>query len=408
MERTLASYLASRHGRLMMGGEPLILHSDHDNALLQSAVLLDDRLGMEIVIHDAAQAAVHALLVAAGRERSAVTGSARRQLAEDTFAQLGFGKIDLASVGPEGGTAVLAVSHHGSALRPATGERARPRSYFDAGYAAAAAAFLHGRPPEAFSGAIEACIATGATAGRIAVTPRAGRSAFYSPGIGGRSRELAPPPFAATSVDEPAILTGLAALDFTGNAQGLMPRFGLTWTHHLASFYCRVAFEFVRRMTDAGLGDGAEAQLGEAGLRGAFHTFGAIMTSPEWDALVKPQCKDRSDLVHGLVAVINAFGWGAWRVFELSPERVAVRIYDDYESCGYRGMYGKAARPVSHLAAAAVAGIMNLVYVARIDEHPALDAACYARAFEAPERFTARHTRSLAVDGGYTEIVACR
>jgi hypothetical protein len=161
-------------------------------------------------------------------------------------------------------------------------------------------------------------------------------------------------------------------------------------------------------MADAGMREGAELQLAEAGLRGAFHTFGAIMTSSEWDTLIKPRCKDRDDLVHGMIAAINAFGWGAWRVFELSPERIVVRIYDDYESCGYRGMYGKAERPVSYLAAGGVAGLMNLVYIARIDERPALDAACYARAFEAPDRFVARHTRSLVTDGGYTEIVATR
>lgn len=408
MERTLASYLASPHGKLLMGGEPLVFHSSHDNASLQKAVLLDDKLGMEIVIHDAAQASAYALLAAAGRERSAVTGSARRQLAEHTFAQLGFGTLDLGAVGPDGGTAVVPVSHHAAALRSAADERARPQSYFDAGYAAAAAAFVHGQPAEAYAGTIEACIAMGAPAGRIAVTPRDGRSAFYSPGAGVRSRERAPPPFAATSVDERAILTGLATLDFAGNADGLVLRFGVPWTHHLANFRCRVSFEFIRRMADAGLRDGAEALLGEAGLRGAFGTFGAIMTSVEWGAVMKPQCKDRDDLVHGMIATINALGWGTWRVFELSPERIAVRIYDDYESCGYRGMYGKTERPVSHFAAAAVAGLMNLVYIARIDEHPALDVACYARALESPDRFIARHTRSLAADGGYTEIVASR
>jgi hypothetical protein len=404
MERTLAGYLASQHGKLLMGGEPLAFHSHHDNGFLQKAVLLDEQLGMEVVIHDAAQASAHALLTAAGRERSAVTGSARRKLAEDTFAQLGFGTLDLGAVGPDGGTAVVPISHHGAALRPA----ARPQSFFDAGYAAAAAAFLHGRPVEAFAGVIEACTATGAPAGRIAVLPRAGRSVFYSPGIGARSKELLPPPFAATPIDERAILAALATLDFAGNEQGLVPRFGVTWTHHLANFTCRIAFEFTRRMAHAGLRERAELLLGAAGLRGAFHTFGAIMTSEEWDALIKPQCKGRDDLVHGMIATINALGWGTWRVFELSPERIVVRIYDDYESCGYRGMYGKAERPVSHLAAAGVAGLMNLVYVARIDEHPALDLACYAHAFESPQRFIARHTRSLAVDGGYTEIVASR
>ena len=407
MPRALAAYVPSPHGKLLMGGEPLVFHCNYYNYFLQKTLLLDEELGMEAVIHDAARSSAYALLTAAARERGAATPAERRRIAEDSFAQLGFGLIDLAETTPDGGRVTLAMSHYGFALRPAAGDTfARPQSYFDAGYAAAAAAFVHGAPVERFAGAIEACMALGAPAGRIVLGP--GVEAPLAPGIGAHTREVPPPPFAATHVDEPGILAALATLDFAGNEEGLVPRFGVMLTHHFANFYNRISFEFTRRMADTGLLEGAEDLLVEAGLRCAFHTFGGIMTSAEWDAVIRPQCKTREDWVHGMVATVNALGWGTWRVMELAPDRLVLRIYDDYESCGYLGMYGTATRPVSYLAAGGAAGLMNLVYVAQIDQRPALDFACYARVFESAERFTTTHVRSMATGDGYTELVASR
>lgn len=402
--RTLASYQPTPHGKNVMGGEPLVFHCNYYNYFLQKTVLLDEQLGMEAVIHDAARASAYALLVAAARERPA---DPRRKIAEDTFAQLGFGRLDLSATSPDGGTVHVPMSHYGFALRPAiSGEFARPQSYFDAGYAAAAAAFVHGLPVERFAGTIEACMALGAPAGRIALT--AGHPAPLSPGIGAHTKDTPPPPYARTSVDEPAILAALATLDFAGNEEGLIPRFGVMLTDHFANFYNRISFEFTRRMADTGLLEGAEDLLTEAGLRCAFHTFGGIMTSAEWDAVIRPQCKTREDWVHGMVATVNALGWGTWRVIELAPDRLVLRIYDDYESCGYLGMYGRAERPVSHLAAGGAAGLMNLVYVAGIAERPVLDYACYAGVFESAERFSSQSARSMAMGDGYTELVVSR
>jgi hypothetical protein len=231
---------------------------------------------------------------------------------------------------------------------------------------------------------------------------------MFSPGVGAHTKAPLVPPFAGTGVDEAGILAALATLDFAGNEEGLVPRFGVMLTHHFANFYNRISFEFTRRMADTGLLEAAEDLLVEGGLRCAFHTFGGIMSSGEWDAVIKPQCKTREDWVHGMVAAVNALGWGTWRVMALAPDRIVMRIYDDYESCGFLGMYGKADRPVSYLAAGGVAGLMNLVYVAKIDERPVLDFACYGRVFESPERFTSTHVHSTAMGDGYTEIIAAR
>ena len=301
------------------------------------------------------------------------------------------------------------VSHYGLCLSVAAGaEFTQPQTWFDAGYAAAAVEFIRGLPPGALESEILACQALGAPEGIIRTKPRGTALAWTSPGVGEHTSVIAPAPNAATNVDEAGILAALATLDFAGNEEGLIPRFGVMLTRHFANFYNRISFEFVRRMEDAGLLEAAEELLIEGGLRCAFHTFGGIMTSGEWDAVVRPQCKTDLDWAHGMVACVNALGWGTWRAIEASPQRLVVRIFDDYESTGWRGMFGKASRPISYLAEGGVRGLAELVFNGGIQNKPELDKELYLRLFESPDRFQTRTTRSFAGGDPYTEIIAER
>lgn len=410
MARKLAPLTTALHGKALMGREPLVFHCNYYNYFLQKTVLLDETLGMEAVIQDAAYASARAQLQAAAAELSISSPDDRRALAEHTFSELGFGLVDLSGVGEGRGEACLAVSHYGRSLRQASGaDFAGPQTHFDAGYVAAAADFIAGSARAASEPKIITCQSLGAPQGRIALAPRSLAQTFTSPGQGGHTDAPVPPPSSATNVDEGAILTALSGLDFSGNEEGLIPRFDVVLTRHYANFYNRISYEFTRRMDGTGLLEAAEELLVEAALRCAFHTFGGIMTSGEWDAVVKPQCRNDEDWVHGMIATTNALGWGVYRVQELVPgKRLVVRIYDDYESSGYLGMYGRAKRPVSYLAQGAVAGLMNLVYAGDIANKRVVDNGDYAKIFESEGRFTAQQTRSFARGDGYTEICAER
>ena len=410
MTRKIATYAAAAHGKTLMGAEPLVFHCNYYNYFLQKTVLLDDTLGMDVVLQDAAYASARAQLEAAAAELGLTTKEDRRTLAEHTFSQLGFGIVDLSEVGPGVGAARLPVSHYGRCLRQAScADFAGAQSYFDAGFVAAAADFIAGSAVAASDARIVTCQSLGAPEGRIELSPRSMAQAFSSPGQGGHADGVVPPPYAATNVDEGAILTALSGLDFSGNEEGLVPRFNVMLTHHYANFYNRISYEFTRRMEGTGLLEAAEELLVESGLRCAFHTFGGIMTSAEWDAVIRPQCKTNEDWVHGMVATVNALGWGVYRVQELVPgKKLVMRIYDDYESSGYLGMYGRAKRPVSFLAAGATAGLMNLVYVGDIANVKQVDNDDYAKIFESEGRFSVRQTRSFAQGDAYTEIVAER
>lgn len=409
MTRMLMSGESRDHGKGLMGGEPLVFHCNYYNYFLQKTLLLDEGLNMEEVIRAAAAESARSVLVeAAGRPAADVL-----RIATDTFAELGFGTIDLSGLTPRGGEVRVPVSHYGLCLRAAAGaEFAKPQSWFDAGFAVGACEIAFGLTPGQLDGDLEACQSMGADQGRIRV--RAGSLPVYtSPGQGFHAADVTPRrPMSADDpeslVDEPTILGALATLDFAGNEEGLIPRFGVMLTRHFANFYNRISFEFLHRMAETGLREAAETLLKEAGHRCAFHTFGGIMTSAEWDAVVKPSCRSWRDWVYGITACVNALGWGAWRVVELSEDRLVMRIFDDYESCGQLGMYGRSEVPVSWLATGGCSGIMNLVVAGNINEKPELDYDFYCGVFEKADAYEARQVASIAQGDDYTEIVVER
>lgn len=406
MSRTLLPFESASHGRALYGREPLIFHCNHYNHHLQQTLLLPD-IGMESVMVDAAAAVAYAAV-----KRGGDTAEARRKVAEDTFAELGFGTLDLSKAGPEGGAVVIPTSHYGQMTLLAREEPGQPfqtsQTFFDQGFVAGALAAIHDLPQGRFKAEVESCLSAGDGETRLKLVPQDGASVYGTPGPGFSSGAVAPAPNDATSVDEGNVLAALSGLDFSGNEEGLIPRFGVVLTRHFANYYNRISFEFVHRMGEMGLLESAETLLVNAGYHCAFNTFGGIMISPEWDAVIRPQCERQVDWVHGMVATVNALGWGTWRVVEASEQGVKIRIYDDYEGRGYVGMYGAAERPVSYLAQAAVAGTMNLIYVGDIASKPTMDRAYFEQVFESAGAFQVKETASMAKGDDYTEIVAWR
>lgn len=409
MSRQLMPVTNADFGKNVMSGEPLIFHCNFYNYFLQKTILLDPTLDMEQVIRAAAAEVARGVLAEAQGKPAAEIF----QIATDTFAELGFGTIDFSGLTAEGGEVQVPVSHYGTCLRQASGaDFAEPQCWFDAGFSVGVCEVAFGLEPGGLDAEILACQSQGAEAGKIKVG--AGELTVYtSPGIGHHVDSATLPPPAAdndptSKVDESAILAALGTLDFSGNEEGLLPRFGVMLTNHLGNFYNRISFEFVKRMGASGLLEAAEMLLVEAGYRCAFHTFGGIMSSPEWDAVIKPSCQGWKDWVHGMVATINALGWGVYRVAELEDNKLVLRIYDDYESCGFKGMYGDADRPVSYLAQGGAAGIMNLIKVGNIEGKPTLDFDFYCEVFENDARYEATQTKSIASGDEYTEIVVSR
>jgi hypothetical protein len=387
-------------GRRNLGDEPLVYHCNFYNYWLQKTVLLVDDLGMEEVIQDAAAASAFACL-------KGLSGQDSEQ-AEALFAYLGFGQIDLSEVTAAGGHATTSVSHYGQCLSSAAGVPfAKPQSRFDAGFAAGAGAWAHGRLASGFGASIQACMSVGAEQGKVGLKGRVQPDFMQTYGMGPASTDARPPNTWA-AVDQAAVDQAVQALHLVGNEEGLIPRFGVMLTQHFAHFYNRLSFEFLRRMSHTGMRMAGEHLLIDAGYRCAFHTFGGIFNSAEWEALMGSKVASREAGAHSMASIVSALGWGRWRLVEISDRRAVLRLYDDYESLGYQAMYGAASRPVAFLAAGGLGGLMNLLYLGDVLDKPVLDNDYFERVFEHPDSFAVHQTKSIAMGDAYSEIVADR
>lgn len=386
-------------GLLRMGGLSHVFHCNHYNAHLQMAVLLGDGIEADFsprkLLQDGAQMIV---------EHLRRQGYSNEQLLAEYTAS-GFGV--LRQVDPDHWVAEH--SHYGETTY--FHGRPEPSCYFDAGFLTG----LTGRR------AVE--VECRHAAGRIdrfdlreAITPlpsfiRHGESMTEAP-----ARFAFPECVSKTnSVNEEAIIAAVSGMPLWGKSpaeggNGLIRAFGVALTVHYADYYNFISYEIYRRMVEIGVPvDMARESFVLAGHVCAFNTLGGIMESDAWDAMIKPMCQDISDWVHGIVAVINALGWGIWRVERIEPgKEIVMRIYNSYEGVGFRRLYPPAAgdKQLSFLAMGAVRGIAHLLWKIDIRQRPGLDEQFYMNTFNSPRGYwSVEQTHAIAAGDGYDRIV---
>lgn len=392
-----------------IAGEPHIFHCNHYNTFLQRTILDPDYIDCRDVLADAATEVAYPQLIRLFERRGADSVAERRRVAEDLFRFCGFGVLDLSAIEEGGGRATSPMSHYSLAWKNKYGSADEPMAFFDAGYVAAAAAAIFDRPAGHYVALQTHGLAVGGSGNHYEVRATPGRAIADSVSdVSGLPP--APPRSSDTPVDEDAIVAALSGMEIVGNEEGLVPAFGVLLTRMYANYYNRISYEFSRRLEEVtGEPDLGSLLLIEAGHNCAFNTFGGIMQSDEWYGLIEPMCESREDWLHGIVACINAFGWGIWRVAELVPgERLVLRVYNGYEANGYLAMYGTSTHPVSYLATGGTAGLMNLLYHCDITERPDLTPSYYQERFSAPGSFSAVQTRCRAMGDDYDEFVAER
>ncbi len=382
------------HHLAFAGTEPVIFHCHHYNAVLQQSI--EDAgaiLDTATLLRDGAASPAYSQM---SRLFDGQPFAERLAFAAGYFARSGFGLLDLSAPSVSGGTVRLKNSHYalGFNSRKDTGQRTRPACYFAAGYIEAVLAAAFDIALGSYEVTESQCAALGAADCRFEVK-RAGGLASRPPALGkGRVPDPVPArPTFTTSVDEAAILTALAGLPMQGNEEGVIPAFGVYLTRHYANYCNYISYEFERRICERNprLEGAAHSVLAEAGHVCAFNTFGGIMSSPEWDGLIRPMIKTRTDWVYGITSCINALGWGRWTVLEVADQgRLVMRVDGSYESNYYLAAYGKSSKPQCHFVRGAVAGIMNLLYAGDITSRPALDAEYYDKLFSGPESYRGR------------------
>lgn len=396
----MAPTVDNQQGQTFIGGLNRVFHCNYYNAYLQTAVLLSEGAGdcqPRRLLSDAVVPLIRHL-----RE----SGYSEQDLIEE-FSFCGFGKLRRSAVASEW---LTPTSHYGQAA--ILQGRNECSCYFNAGYIAGITDL---ETIETVCKQTHAPIDWYKTEGPLhPIMNYLQRPTELHP---------APPRFGFaeaqgmhTAVDEEQIIQAVSGLPLFGKTgtddTGLIDAFGVVLTNHFADYYNYISYQSYYGMLKAGMSlEQTRDVFVQGGHICAFNTFGGIMSSPEWDAVVKPMCHTDEDWIHGMVAVINALGWGVWRVEKIIPGRgLIMRVYNSYEGVGYRRMYPRANEPeLSFLVMGAVQGLAHLFWKIDIKQRPALNQKFYAEVFNNPANsFSVKQTHAIAAGHEFDRVIVWR
>ena len=409
-EVLVGQYLKDRNAYIC-GGEPLVFHCHHYNIfLLESIENTRNIIDPYPILVDSAHSVVYSQLNFFKHQNNLTTEDVL-ELAKIIFKKYGFGLIEYESLDTKKGSVILPVEHYGIGWKSKYGERhpnTESIAFFARGFVEATIEVAYGLPFGSVASFQTHCIAKGDDYTRIEylVNTENPRKIIESPkeGVFTPVKPLQQPE--NTSIDYIAVRDAVLGLPLMGNEEGLIPAFGVYLTRMYANYYNIQTYMLLQEITKVMGDDGlflVETLLKEAGHVCAFNTLGGIMTSPEWDAVVRPQIKEHKDWVHGIVAVINALGWGVVEIKNLiEHEKLEISCYSDYENNGLIALKLQYNHPAMFLEQGINAGIMNLLYNQDITKKPALTPEFYKKVFVEGHPFVGYQTRDRRLDGEFS------
>lgn len=414
--------MRSLHGRLpaqalaFFAEVPTLYHCHHFNLFLDQTI--DDALGPvrgEAVRRDAAHESAYQLLCAVVQATGASTAVERASLAEAVFSWMGHGVL---RVDAEQGTAHGSFLHYGFSWREKYGrdiKRRRPADGFAAGYVAAAIEVVRDVPLWSLDAREEACVSMRSERCEFRAHPRLEPPESALPHVdqAATSRLSKPPQVGQDDPTIEAIEADLLTLldDVQADRRGLVQAFGVFITQHLAGYYNRVSYTAVEllRRANPPLVPILESLLRESGQVCAFHTFGGILLSPEWEAMVGAPTGDVHTHVVGCMAIARALGFGRWTLQDLDPaRRLVVRTAETYETPYHLLRHGQASAPSSYFLQGAGLAFMELAHRVAWTEQPQLDDTLYRRLFTAGAQWRVEQTADTAMGDDYCEVVVTR
>jgi hypothetical protein len=430
----------ARTGIVTMDAEPMVFHCNHYNRFLQLVVEDCHYIKREPILTQSAMDVARRQLTAHFINQPELSRTDRLAYAQAVYQYCGFGNLPLANLPAtdHGHQLVESHSHYGQALRLNYGKRGWPGEFFDVGFAMGALAAVDN---QSVTGKIfDDAISMGNTITTLQLSPA---QTPLSPSLEMTElklpigADLIPEREIGLHIDEAGIIAAVCSLPLYGNNEGLIPAFGVNLTRHYADYYNLVSFRFEKALEQAlsthrYLGEMlwyeypslffykdkfshlqgrelASTLLVEAGHICGFNTMGGIMRSDAWYQLIVPQLRTRDDWLSGIVACINALGWGVWRIFELIPnERLVIRAWHPYESLGHLRHFGSADHPIDYLMVGIASSLMNLLYNADITTKPDLTLAFYYQVNRSKQGFWGRQTACVAMGDAFSEVVVER
>jgi hypothetical protein len=409
------AYIFERNA-LMSGNEPLVFHCHHYNCFLQYAIeSTRTYIDVDSILTESAQEVVFSHFVGVFEAQPHLSRAEKIALIHESHRQNGFGLIDLTTVDSTGGGVLSEHNHYAKSWLVKFGKRRDDESgvaFFTTGYIAGALDALDNTLGK-HSVLQTHCLTKGDPCCEFKVsvneqpkklTASAGEG-VYQANIDLKNHSNSP-------VDYVAIREAVVGMGIEGDEHGVISTFGVLLTRMYANYYTLISYRFMAKLCEVIGAEGkvlAEELLVEAGHVCAFNTFGGIMESAEWYGLVHPSLKTREDWVHGIVAVVNALGWGHYQLVELeASKKLVLRLYSGYESNMFEATQGTSKDPIAYLSTGITAGIMNLIYHGDITTKPELNETYYDKIFKSEGRFVAKQTKSRAMGDAYDEFEASR
>lgn len=403
------------HDLMALSGAPAVYHCHHFNLFLDQSI--DDALGPQkgtLLRFSAARHAARQLIAGVATTQGAVTATEKLQIASAIFSMMGHGTLRIMAK-PSGGEATGEHLHYGHTWMEKYGRSIRrnhPADAFAAGFAAAAAEVAFELGEGSISATETQCVATRATSCSFQLKPetttarpnvlRGNITSFVKPTfVGEREAEVA------------AIAAGLR--DFTagvaGDARGLVQAFGVYVTAHLACYYNQISYDAVEHLQKEmpGAVGIIEDLLRESGHVCVFNTFGGILLSPEWEAMVGPLTGNPVDTVVGCLAIARALGFGHWTLAEYSKDRLVITTPSSYESAYYLARHGQAPYGNEYFLQGATLAIAQLADRVDWKAKPKLTQEYYDALFRGGRLpWKVEQPRSLATGDTLSQVVASR
>src|SRR5271169_2956556 len=146
--------------RLVVGGEPMVLHCHHYNCFLQRSIQDADYIDSAPILVGAAVEVVFAQLTALLVRTPDI--AARKSLVESLYRACGLGLIDLIGLTEQGGEVRTRSTHYSIGWKEKFGTSRAPVAFFSTGFLAGALAAIYGLPPSDVQARQTACRSTGA------------------------------------------------------------------------------------------------------------------------------------------------------------------------------------------------------------------------------------------------------
>ncbi len=386
-----------------LGGEPVIFHCHHYNVFLQAAI--EDTASIidpYPILTDSAEEVGHSFLTNLQKSGS-LSAEEILYVGKEHFRNAGYGKITTDPVSKEQGKIQVTNSHYAVGWKAKFGMRSRKEKgvcFFAAGYLQALLAARFGEPLGSYEVIETECSAYDGNGNTCTFAYRklpSPRGLTPSAGMGQTIDKLHSVYKHPTGVDGQAIVQALTQMPIVGDAQGSIFAFGVYLTRMFANYYAKISFKTTRALIEKSGEEGKKLAgdlFAEAGHVCAFNTLGGIMISAEWDAMIKPMLKTREDWAHGIIAVMNALGWGVYQVKEIVPnESFRMTVDGSYETNMYLATYGFEKNAVCNFNRGAAAGIMNLLYHIDIMQKPTLSQEFYDTEFKKSGKFVSSEVR---------------